>query len=415
MRENTQPPAGEQTLEDKLALELSGRGQQLELFEPEEIIRPDYNIGKYATFLFASPHLKTLDEERRIEWGIAAPDGSGEAVAAIAITPLRGQIIPTTTTFKVFMGILQLWNMQGQRPSGEVYFSDRQLSEVSGWYWTGRIAQRIRDHLNILQGTSIDWELSFKTEGRVESLVQKMHLIEEATHLDRRLTFGKQKFTVNHIARINATLVQNMLANNVRPINFEAIRQIRSDASTRLYMMLDLYLASKTKWERRSLALLIDDLSYEGKRYENRGERKRTLARLVKDLDGKELGHGKLAVTIEETSDGKDWKLVARRVKRIERGRKPLPVVRDEEGAEWLADELLLLFPSPKGAPKRGFMVFLCKHYPEPVLRDALSRAKSDYAGNVRKSVGAIFRYELEMIVKGRGDLTWYREHREKK
>ena len=60
-----------------------------------------------------------------------------------------------------------------------------------------------------------------------------------------------------------------------------------------------------------------------------------------------------------------------------------------------LADELLKLLNGVEKAkpPKHGFMVFLCQHYPEHMLRDAISRAKADYHGNVRKSVGAIFRY----------------------
>jgi hypothetical protein len=45
-------------------------------------------------------------------------------------------------------------------------------------------------------------------------------------------------------------------------------------------------------------------------------------------------------------------------------------------------------------------------------LRDALSRARNDYRGNVKKSVGAIFRYELEQIVKGRGDLKWHKSNK---
>jgi len=203
-----------------------------------------------------------------------------------------------------------------------------------------------------------------------------------------------------------------LISNLVRPINFESLRQINSDASTRLYMMLDMFLTDKPVWSRKARNLLVVDLGYEGKRYENRGERKRTLVRLINDLNGKELANGKLALEMQETVDKTDWKLVARRARRIERKRKRIKQVLDAEGAEYLADELLTQFHGlPKaGAPKRGFMIFLCRHYPEAVIRDALSRAKADYVGNVRKSVGAIFRYELETIVKGRGDLSWYKD-----
>ena len=411
VRESTQTGTGAVADTSNALVERKG-AQQLELFEIEEIARPDYNIGKYATVLFASPHVRNLDKTYRIEWETTDPHKNRQAVAAIEIKPLQAQIRPTTTSFKVFMGILQLWRAQGSKASGEVYFSDRQLADACGWYWTGRIAKRIREHLDVLQGTSINWEFSFVQDDSLERLVNKMHLLEEVTYLERRLAYEEERFSGNHTARINPNLVQNMLANRVRPINFESIRQIRSDASTRLYVMLDMYLAKKRNWERRSKGLLMDDLGYEGTRYKNRGERKRTLAKLIKDLDGKELASGKLELELAETADGTDWKLVARKIQRIQRARKGLKRVLDDEAATLLAEDLLSRFEGvPKaGAPKRQFMIFLCVYYPADMLRDAISRAKADYLGNVRKSVGAIFRYELEQAVKQRADLVWYKD-----
>ena len=385
------------------------KAQQLELFEPEEIVRPDYNIGKYATILFASPHLKNLTERRSHSWTIRV--GDEEAEAGISIHPLKDQIVPTTTTFKVLMAMIQAWRMQGASPSGVIYFSDRQLAEVAGWPYSGKIAERIRTHIDVLQGTTIDWIFSFKKGDELQRKVQKMSLVSDVTYIERSVALKREKFKSNHTVTLNQTLVQNMLNNAVRPINFEALRQISSDASTRLYMMLDLFLASKPKWERRSEALLKNDLGYEGRRYDNRGERKRTVLRLIRDLNGKELAHGKLALEMKETADKKDWKLVARKVGRIEKKRPYIKPIMPKEDAEYLADDLLTQFDGlPRaGHPKRGFMIFLCTHYPEHILRDALSRAKADYRGSVRKSFGAIFRYELETLIKARKDFKWYK------
>lgn len=386
------------------------RGQQLELFEPEEIVRPDYNIGKYATILFASPHERNLTERRTHTWEIKVGDET--ATAGISIHPLKDQKVPTTTTFKVLMAIIQLWRMQGSNPSGSVYFSDRQLSEVAGWPYSGVIAKRIQEHIRVLKGTTIDWVFAFRNSKRLERKVQQMSLVNEATYIERAETLRSERFRANHVVELNGTLVQNMLNNLVRPINYEALRQISSDASTRLYIMLDLFLASKRKWERRAAALLRQDLKYDGKRYENRGERKRTLLRLIGDLDGKELANGVLRLELAETADKTDWKLVARKEMRIKTQRSRVKVIMDVDDAEYLADDLLEHFRGlPKaGPPKREFMIFLCQRYPEPVLRDALSRAKADYRDTVRKSMGAVFRYELETLVKARGDLVWYKE-----
>ncbi|MEM1052780.1 MAG: hypothetical protein AAGI28_11865 [Pseudomonadota bacterium] len=389
---------------------IQAEGQQLELFEPEEIVRPDYNIGKYATILFASPHERNLTEQRTHTWEIKV--GDEEATAGISIHPLKDQKVPTTTTFKVLMAIIQVWRMQGSKPNGSVYFSDRQLSEVAGWPYSGKIAERIREHISILQGTTIDWVFAFRNADRLERKVQKMSLVSEATYLERQEMLKSERWRANHVVVLNGTLVHNMLNRVVRPINHDALRQISSDASTRLYVMLDLFLAKKHKWERRSLELLRKDLKYDGQRYDNRGERKRTLRRFIKDLDGKPLAIGVLKLEMAETADKKDWKLVARKERKFKPGRPQVPTILSTEEAEYLADDLLAHFAglNKAGPPKRGFMVFLCERYPALLLRDALARAKADYRDTVRKSMGAIFRWELEQLVRGRSDLIWYKD-----
>ena len=383
--------------------------QQLELFNMDEIVRPDYNIGKYATIIFASPYLKDLDTKRTINLPVK---GNKEAKASIQIHPLIEQIVPTTTTFKVLMGLIQIWTLQGRNPSGMIGYSDRQLAHVIGWKFSGKTAKRITDHIDILQGTTIDWIAIFKRGSETARAVRKMSLLSDAAYIKRSEMTKGERFQSIQTVTLHQDMVQNMLNDVVRPINFEALRQISSDASTRLYMSLDMWLAKKTIVARRARALLVDDLHYEGKRYDNKGERKRTLERLIRDLDGKELTSGKLALVMEETADGKDWKLVARKVGRIKPARKFLKPVMDGQGAEMLADDLEPLFEG--GAPYRKYLVFLCQHYPETVIRDALSRARNDYQGNVKKSIGAIFRWELEQIVKGRGDLKWHKPSRKK-
>lgn len=135
------------------------------------------------------------------------------------------------------------------------------------------------------------------------------------------------------------------------------------------------------------------------------------MQKLIADLDGKELANGKLALAMAETADGKDWKLVAHKEKRNERKLPFAKLVLDETSATQLADDLLAAFDGiPKaGPPKLGFMIFLCQRYPDSILRDALSRTKADYLGSVRKTVGAVFRYDLEQLVARRDDLVWYK------
>jgi len=392
---------------------LSPEARQLKLFEVDEIVRPDYNVGKYANVLFASPHQKNLGDKREHRWQLAVGDDE-ELEASIIIHPLKDHIVPTTTSFKVLMALVQLWRRQGSSPDGKVYFSDRQMAEVAGWPYSGQIAKRIATHLDVLHGTSIDWTHAYKRKGpdgkrQTETKVQKMHLLEEILYLRRGETRRAEKFNANHVVVLNRSLVQNMLQNVVRPINYEALRGISSDVSTRLYILLDLYLASKPRWERRSLDLLTEDLAYTGERYQVRAERKRKLKQLVDDLHNTELTNGKLSLEIVETSDGADWKLIARKERRIVRKRPKLAVLRADADAQDLANELYGFMVSlRKGKPpKLPVLIFLCKHYPEDLLRDAISRARADYDP---RAIGAVFMYELKMLVDARPSLQWYKD-----
>jgi len=58
------------------------------------------------------------------------------------------------------------------------------------------------------------------------------------------------------------------------------------------------------------------------------------------------------------------------------------------------------------GNPRRGYIIFLCKLYPEQLIREALSIAKSDYRGSVKTSLTAVFVSELKRAVEAKG-LLW--------
>ena len=89
---------------------------QAELFEPEEIVRPELNIAKYASLIFVSPYAKKSRGIRKFEWKRTIRDQ--EIKASLTVTPLEGSRPPTTTTFRVLLALIQIWEMQGRRADG---------------------------------------------------------------------------------------------------------------------------------------------------------------------------------------------------------------------------------------------------------------------------------------------------------
>jgi hypothetical protein len=389
---------------DELPIQLSLLG------EADPIARPEYNIGKYAGIIFASPHAKNLDRPREHTWKVAKQDRT--ITASLTISPQYGRKTPTTTTLRVYLGLIQIWNNNGQPRNGEIEFSARQLATAIGWRWGGRdTAKRISEHISILKSTGITWVFGFKKyDGETMTKISELSILASAEYIERELLEGKERFTATQKVMFHPTLVENMIEGYVRPINHETLKQISNDTVLNLYARLDVYLSSKPKWKRNSYDLFYDVLKFQGTRWEKGFARHAQLKKFVAQLDHKPLVHGKLRVAIERNVDDTDWLLVAWREKtRPSKNRTFLkPIVSDVE-AEIMADDLLKLIhkhPRP-GNPRRAYVMFLCLHYPRDLILEAISRAKFDYT-EVKTNLMAVFQHELKTLVRSTKGLRWH-------
>jgi hypothetical protein len=240
-----------------------------------------------------------------------------------------------------------------------------------------------------------------------------MILVQSADYAERELLFGAERFSSVQRVRLNSDLVDNMLAGFVRPLNYEAMRQISNDSALNLYTRIDLYLSKKSRWERRSEALFREELGLLGKRYEKRFARHAKLKQLVEQIDNVDLCHGRLKVWIEETKDRKDYKLVALKISRKPKpDRAALKPVTGKEEAAALADDVIdTITRAPRGGqPRREYILYLCRMYPSQLIYRALGNAKADYHGKVEKSLTHIFVYELRELVRKSNGLTWHKD-----
>ena len=389
------------------------RQDQLELFDPAEITRPDVNIGRAAGRIFASPYSRGLYDPKVFEWEI--DQGDEKARASLTVTPLKGKKRPTTTTLKVYLALTQLWEKSGCPRSGEVNFSARQLAHVLKWRWSGKnSAARIQEQLTILKGTQIDWLRSYTRGTRVETRVSEMNIISDREYIERRDMTRVEMFSSHQMVILNPRIVENMLAGNTKPINYEAFVAIGDETSANLYALLDTYLSGKRHWARRALPLIRDELFLDGKRYEQRFARHERLKRLTRDLDGVELSSGRLELQIKETADGKDWKLVARKVPRITRKRRmpPRPANRPDD-IPHIVMALQEGFANAFGRrlPESSVktLALLAHWYREDMLHHALSVVKTDLRGRIRTSPARAFVWQVHVMAHECG-LPWIRD-----
>jgi len=126
----------------------------------------------------------------------------------------------------------------------------------------------------------------------------------------------------------------------------------------------------------------------------------------VQELDGIALSYGRLDLEIKPTTDGEDYKLVARVKRKPVKKRTPPIVANPKEKIPFIVEELIegiLSIKSGKSeTPTRSFFELLAQWYPEAMLFDVLSAVKADYRGRIRKSPVRVFIAELHTEVHRR-------------
>ncbi len=413
MDKNLEQKQGSITREEAAQLPLP-----LDVFSAKEIVRPEYNIGKYAGIIFSSPYAKNLKEKREEKWQIKDPDSDDVINASLTITPSLGFKTPTTTTLRVYLALLQVWENTGKPVDGIVRFSARQLAETIGWRWAGKkTADTISYHITILKRTSIAFVYSFSSERAKEKgvpeTVHDVSLLSSTTYQKRADIRKKELYQAVHEVELSPRLVRNILDGFVRPLNYYALRKIPNDSAANLYTRIDLYLSSQNKknpkWECRSEKLFREYLGLHGKRYEQRRLRFARLKTLVAQLNGAELINGKLDLSIEKTSDDVDYKIVARKIPRISPPMLRMKPIVSEEEATYIAAEIIeRINQHPRsGFPREPYIRFLSTVYPLPLLHQALSIAKADYM-HIDKSLTHVFVYELKKLVRESKNFKWH-------
>ncbi len=386
---------------------------QAELFEPEEITRPELNVAKFASLIFVSPYSKNTKGIKTYQWDKRI--GEQTIKASLTISPIEGRRRPTTTTFAVLLALVQIWEYQGQPADGRIVFSGRQVAAINNWRWGGETAKRIEREIAVLSGTEIKFTRAFEDKAK-EARTETLKILGDSEgYLRKESRLNKEYFTAEHVVYFGDKFLQNLLAGVTKPVNHAAYISIKNDSAANLYAKLDVYLANKAgrPWKRRALPLITVDLELAGKRYEQKKHRLAKLKELKKALDNKELAHGKLRVRIEDTADKQDYNLVAWKEPRIVKDRSPKKLANPREDWGMIIDavcqKLGVSLGSGPGYLHQRYLEVLVMWYPKELLLDAAAIAKADYQGRIRTHITKVFTDEVHRHVHMRG-LEWVRK-----
>jgi hypothetical protein len=248
---------------------------------------------------------------RVVEREVTLSDGA-RIVARMRIAPSTEGTL-TTEEQRHFYGLVRIWEEGGRLVEAPTYFSLQGLARTLRKRWGSRTIETMTQSLTRLLATTLFWENAYydKNAGETKKELHGFHILEELhiveTRKDGHVTREACYF------RFNTFILNNLIANYTKPVLLDTVLNFESEIAQILYTYLDLMLADKELFRRRTRELFAE-LGLDGSAYRNASDRRRTLERVIKELEGVPITTGYLvSVTLERTVDGKDYNLVVRK------------------------------------------------------------------------------------------------------
>jgi hypothetical protein len=275
-------------------------------------IRPELNLEKWPIWKPAKS--KNPPTRKVITREIPLPNGNKIAAEVEVGFTDRGEL--NTEDQKTYYALVKHWE-ENDRPDEQTYFSVRQVAKRLGKGWGTNVIDSVTESLFRLRGVLITWTNSYYDASTKETaeVLDTFNILSELKIIKRKKD-GVVNREVGYF-RFNDFILKNLLANHTKPVLLDTVLGFKSEIAQILYTYLDLILADKTFYERRTREL-FEDLNLQGKAYRNLSDRKRTLERAIKELTGAPLTTGRIvSATLEQTADGKDYKIVIRKGKLV--------------------------------------------------------------------------------------------------
>ena len=269
------------------------------------IVRSELNLEKWSIWLPANSRLARQD--RVIEREVTLPDGSRVNARVEVLFTTRGSF--TTEDQKVYYALIKLWEEAG-RGEDPVTFSLRQVAKVLRRTWGTKVMNSLIASLVRLRVNGFVWENSYY-DGTTKETVRLLDTFTilgdlKVARRDREGKLSKEAGTF----RFNEYVLKNLRANHTKPVVLDTILGFQTEIAQMLYTHLDLVLAGRARYERRTKEL-FEDLGLIGTEYGKQSVRLRRLEPALRELEGARLSTGRIvAAGVERTADDTDYKIV---------------------------------------------------------------------------------------------------------
>ena len=356
--------------------------------QKKKVIRSELNIEKWPIFATSTFKGKSREFSREIiteEGKILSKKVIIGKIADKEIGVLR------TFEMKGFYALVKIWEDAGKIIDKNVNFSLHQIAEILRREWGRTTYRQIENMIDRLRFTPIKWIYSWKRKGDKEeySLEDGFTILADKKIFEKKE--AKQRVFSFNSFKFHDAILKNLVENHTKPVYLDTILNFQKEISVLLYRHIDLVMAGKDHYSRKTKELFRDlDLT----EYSRPSKRKQLLDPVLKELEGAEMSTGRISqASLEKTADGKDWKVVFRKSK------KNLEIKNEEkqkkaDAAVILAIELFnKRYPEKRGMLKEEVAEILVKKYSFDKVTLHISRISNDKT--VKNPVG-LLRTSLE-------------------
>lgn len=362
--------------------------KKLTLLQEKKIIRSELNIEKWPIFTTSTFKGKSREFSREI----TTEDGKVLSKKVI-VGRIAGKEAGVLRTFEMkgFYALVKIWEETGKPLNKNVNFALHQIAEILKREWGRTTYRQIRNMIDRLRFTPIKWTYSWKVKGTKEeySLEDGFTILVDKKIFEKKES-NQRVFSFSSF-RFHDAILKNLIEKHTKPVYLDVILKLKKEISMFLYRHIDLIMADKNWYERRTKELFRDlDLG----NYAHPSKRKQLLKPVLEELEGIELSTGIISqAKLVKTADGKDWKVVFRKSKkRVKIEHKKEQEEIDENAG--LAIELFnKRFPHNKGMLRKETTENLIKKYTVDKVMLHISRISN--VESVNNPVG-LLRISLE-------------------
>lgn len=171
--------------------------------------------------------------------------------------------LPRALDEEVILGLIQISNRQGFKDK-KVHFSSYELIKLLGWSDSTRSYKRIEEALNRWISITLFYDKAWWSKSEQCWVNEKFHILESVTIYDkeRRAKSKKLKANDENAGRSyfiwNEKVFESFLAGNLKEIDLDIYKGLKSSISKRMYRFLD-----KRFYHRSNLDFDLSTFAYE--------------------------------------------------------------------------------------------------------------------------------------------------------